>query len=84
MPRKTAIASGESRRRQSAAWDESGIGAARSDAPVDARGSTMSFRHGGPMRIGSICRTAVYVTRTYGGVGGGGREVFPYPDWVTI
>ena len=28
----------------------------------------------------SICRTAVYVTRTHGGVGGGGREAFPYPD----
>jgi hypothetical protein len=26
-----------------------------------------------------LCRTAVYVTRSYGGVGGGGREVFPYP-----
>ena len=28
----------------------------------------------------SICRTAVYVTRTHGGVGGGGREAFSYPD----
>ena len=25
-------------------------------------------------------RTAVYVTRTHGGVGGGSREAFPYPD----
>jgi hypothetical protein len=23
----------------------------------------------------------VYVTRTHGGVGGGDREVFPYPDY---
>jgi hypothetical protein len=29
-----------------------------------------------------ICRTAVYVTRSYGGVGGGSREVFPYPEWA--
>jgi hypothetical protein len=28
----------------------------------------------------SICRTAVYVTRTHGGVGGGSREASPYPD----
>ena len=28
----------------------------------------------------SICRTAVYVTRTHGGVGGRGREAFAYPD----
>jgi hypothetical protein len=28
----------------------------------------------------SICRTAVYVTRTHGGVGGRGREVPSYPD----
>ena len=27
-----------------------------------------------------ICRTAVYVTRTHGGVGGGSREASPYPD----
>jgi hypothetical protein len=28
----------------------------------------------------SICRTAVYVTRPHGGVGGGSREAAPYPD----
>jgi hypothetical protein len=28
----------------------------------------------------SIHRTAVYVIRSHGGVGGGGCEVFPYPD----
>jgi hypothetical protein len=34
------------------------------------------------VRADSICRTAGYVTRMSGGVGGGGREVFPYPDWA--
>jgi hypothetical protein len=28
-----------------------------------------------------ICRIAVYVTRTHGGVGGGSREASPYPDY---
>jgi hypothetical protein len=32
------------------------------------------------VRIDLICRTAGYVTRTSGGVGGGSREAFPYPD----
>ena len=32
-------------------------------------------------RADSICRTAVYVTRMHGGVGGGGREALSYPDW---
>ena len=33
----------------------------------------------------SICRTAVYMTRTRGGVGGGGggHEAFSYPDWAS-
>ena len=83
MPRKTAIASGESRRRKPAGWDESGIGAARNDAPVDACAATEPIRHNGRMRIDSICRTAVYVTRSYGGVGGESREAFPYPDWAS-
>ena len=82
MPRNTTIASGESRGRKPAGWDESGIGAARNDAPVDACAATEPFRHIGRMRIDSICRTAVYVTRSYGGVGGGSREAFPYPDYV--
>ena len=80
LPRKTAIASGESRRCKPAGWDESGIGAARKDAPVDACAATESIRHNGRMRADSICRTAVYVTRSYGGVGGESREAFPYPD----
>lgn len=45
--------------------------------------ATGSIRHNGRMRADSICRTAVYVTRSYGGVGEGSREVFPYPDWAS-
>ena len=82
LPRKTAIASGESRRRKPAGWDESGIGAARNDAPVDVCATTEPLRHNGRIRADSICRTAVYVTRSYGGVGGGSREASPYPDYV--
>ena len=80
MPRKTAIASGESRRREPAGWDESGIGAARSDAPVDMRGAIEPIDTMESKRADSICRTAVYVTRMHGGVGGRGREVPSYPD----
>jgi len=36
-----------------------------------------------PEPLDWFCRTAVYVTRSYGGVGGGGREVFPYPKWAS-
>ena len=82
MPRKTTIASGESRGRKPSGWDESGIGAARNDAPVEARAATAPIRHNGRMRIDSICRTAAYVTRSYGGVGGGSREAFSYPDYA--
>jgi len=76
------MASGESRGRTPAGWDESGLGAARNDAPVDACVATAPLRHNGGMRIDSICRTAVYVTRSYGGVGGGSREASPYPDYT--
>ncbi len=74
------MASGEFRGRESAGWDESRIGATRDDAPVGARAAAMSFRPSGSMRIDLICRTAGYVTRTSGGVGGGSCEAFPYPD----
>jgi hypothetical protein len=30
----------------------------------------------------SICRTAGYVPRMPGGVGGGSREAPPHPDWA--
>ena len=80
MPRNTTIASGESRGRKPEGWDEGGIGAARNDAPVDACAATELIRHNARMRINSICRTAVYVIRMPGGVGGGHRKVSPYPD----
>lgn len=68
-------ASGESIGRQPGGWDETGVGATREDAPVGTGRP--------PIRIvsfDSICRTAVYVIRMYGGVGGGSREASPYPD----
>ena len=42
--------------------DEAGVRARQKDLPVDNE----SVRH-----VDSLNRTAVYVTRTYGGVGGG-------------
>ena len=58
-------------------WDETAVGAARDDAPVSVQGGCYSEHPD------SICRTAVYVTRMHGGVGGGHREVFPYPEWAS-
>ena len=74
MPRNDVIASGESRRRKPLGWDENAVGAVRNDAPVGR------LRHNVPSRVDLICRTAVYVTRTHGGVGGRGREPSSYPD----
>ncbi len=51
------------------------VGAAKEDAPVEVRRVAM-------LCLDSICRTAVYVTRSYGGVGGGHREVSPYPEYA--
>ena len=73
MPRNDGIASGESMGRKPGGWDETDVGAAGRDAPVDA-----CKRYA--MRIDSICRTAVYVIRMPGGVGGGSREASPYPE----
>jgi hypothetical protein len=53
-------------------WDEAGVGAVGNDAPVGVLGRYAQH-------IDLICRTAGYVTRTSGGVGGGSREAFPYP-----
>ncbi len=58
-------------------WDEIAVGAVREDASVDVRLAWLRY-------IDSICRTAVYVTRSYGGVGGGSREASPYPEWCGI
>ncbi len=46
-------------------WDEIVVGAAEEDAPVDVRLAWLRY-------IDPIYRTAVYVTRSYGGVGGAG------------
>ena len=56
-------------------WDETVVGAVGDETPVKARWLM-------PLSSYPICRTAVYVTRSYGGVGGGSREVFPYPEWA--
>jgi uncharacterized protein (DUF2235 family) len=80
LPRNGVIASGETSKRKPAGWDENEVGAVGNDAPVITLRRRVPIRHGGLKRADSICRTAVYVTRTHGGVGGGSREVFPYPD----
>ena len=76
LPRNDSNASGESTGRKSGGWDEADVGAAGKDAPVGVHGRYA-------VHLDLICRTAVYVTRSYGGVGGGGREVFPYPEWAS-
>ena len=73
MARNEGPASGEPTGRKPGGWDEADVGAPGNDAPVGVCGAY-------PMHIDSICRTAVYVTRLYGGVGGGSREAFPYPE----
>ena len=75
MPRNSGTASGESTGRKLGGWDETDVGAAGDDAPVGVQGQSA-------LHIDSICRTAVYVTRSYGGVGGGSREASPYPEWA--
>jgi len=73
LPRNSGIASGESMGRKLGGWDETDVGAVGNDAPVGVQRPYA-------MHIDSICRTAVYVTRSYGGVGGGSREASPYPE----
>jgi hypothetical protein len=75
LPRNSGIASGESVERKPDGWDEAEVGTVRNDAPVGVHGRFA-------MHIDLICRTAEYVTRSYGGVGGGSREASPYPDWA--
>jgi len=69
------MASGESAGRKPGGWDEIEVGEVRKDAPVSVGQSLTQRTHSD-----LICRTAVYVTRTHGGVGGGSREASPYPD----
>ena len=68
------MASDESAGRKSGGWDEIEVGEVGKDAPV---GVQRWFA----LHIDLICRTAVYVTRSHGGVGGGSREASPYPDY---
>ena len=72
LSKSNGMASGESVGPEPGGWGETGVGAAGSDAPV---GLHRQFK--APADL--ICRTAVYVTRSYGGVGGGSREASPYP-----
>ena len=69
MPRNDGTASGEPTGRKPGGWDEANVGAVGNDAPVGVQGRSA-------LHIDLICRTAVYVTRSYGGVGGGSREAF--------
>jgi hypothetical protein len=71
LPRNEGTASGESMGREPGGWDEVGVGAVGEDAPVGVRG--------GLVHKDSICRTAGYVIRMSGGVGGRGREASSYP-----
>jgi len=68
-------ASGEHTEHKLGGWDEIEVGSTRDDAPVNVYLSLRQRIH-----ADLICRTAVYVTRTHGGVGGGSREASPYPD----
>jgi hypothetical protein len=73
LPMNSGNASGETAGRKPGGWDEIEVGAGRKDAPVGVHRRVA-------LHIDLICRTAVYVTRSYGGVGGGSREASPYPD----
>lgn len=72
LPRNSGIAFGEPMGRKPGGWNEPDVGAVGEDAPV-------GMRRRYALHIDLICRTAGYVTRTSGGVGGGSREASPYP-----
>ena len=78
MSRNSGTAFGESIGRKPCGWNETGVGATGDEAPVERDDDMLSV-----MSNDLICRTAGYVTRTSGGVGGGSREASPYPDWAT-
>ena len=59
LPRNVGTASVGRRR----IWDETAVGAVGKETPVEARRLML-------LSSDLICRTAVYVTRSYGGVGG--------------
>jgi hypothetical protein len=60
--------------------DAHGFGADRDQASVCGRRNLGLLQHWAARLGDSICRAAVYVTRTSGGVGGRGREAPSYPD----
>ncbi len=59
--------------------DEHGLGADRDEASVCGLRTLGLLQHRASQRADLICRTVGYVTRSSGGVGGGGREAFSYP-----
>ena len=63
-----------------AAESNAGVYAGTADQIVSTNGAARVGIGQGSMRATVIQGTAGYVTRMSGGVGGGGREVFPYPD----
>ena len=54
-------------------WDQADVGAVGDNAPV---GVLRRYA----LHVAPICRTAVFVTRSHGGMGAGSREAFPYPE----
>ena len=59
--------------------NENAVGPARNGAPVIMLRHQGWVQHYGLKRADLICRTAVYMGRTDGGMGGRGREA-SYPD----
>ena len=66
--------------------------AAESNASIDAGSACQVVSSNGAARVGTgqgsmrstkFQGTAGYVTCMSGGVGGGGRETFSYPDWAS-
>ena len=83
MPRIGGIASGESRVRKHAGWDETAGGAAYSDAPVDTHGAASSIRGGGVR----VCRLNLPNRRIRDPVcpvvwEGGAVRFLPIPIWA--
>jgi hypothetical protein len=77
LPGDDGTASGESTGRKPGGWGEADVGAAGDDALVGVHGRYA-------LHTDSLCRTAVYVTRSYGGVGGGSREASPHPESASV
>ena len=72
LDRNGDTASGEPTERKLCGWDEIEVGSTGGDAPVSVCHSLMQRTHSD-----LICRTAVYVTRTHGGVTGKAGDRLP-------